>query len=385
MYHVILIGAGSICRTHIDAVETQNGRAKVTAVVSRSGESARRVIQEKGLDARAYTDFREALEKEPCDIADIITPPATHKEIAVACLEAGAHVLVEKPMASSLEECQAMLDAARRNGKRLGVIAQSRFLTPVYRTKRLLETGLCGRLLYSQINSFWYRGRSYYDLAWRGQWSVEGGGCTLVHAVHHIDLLNWMAGRPQEVTAFLRNLAHDNSEEEDLSMAVLRYPDGSAAQLTASLLCHGQQQSLLFAGERASLAIPHQMWADLPKENGFPQENRALLDRLNAMWEQIPPLTREGHAGQIEDFLNALEEEREPAVTGEDGYRAMELIMGIYKSAAEKRTAVLPIRPGDPFYTREGITVQMPHFYKKTGFVEHFSEDEITLASVNMK
>lgn len=385
MLNVILVGAGSICRTHIDAFEGLDGRAKIVAVVSRGLESAKKVIKEKGLDARAYSDYKEALEKETCDIVSIITPPASHKEIAVYCLEAGKHVLVEKPMASSLEECQAMIDAAERNGKKLGVIAQSRFLTPVYRTKKLLESRMCGKLLYTQVNSFWYRGKSYYDLAWRGQWANEGGGCTLVHAVHHIDLLNWMAGMPETVTSVIGNLAHDNSEEEDLSMSILKYPDGSMAQLTASLVCHGQKQALLFACEKASMEIPHDFSADTPQENGFPQENTEFLAELNEAYEAIPALRYEGHQGQVDDFVTAVETDGNVLIDGREGYKTMELIMAVYKSASEGKTVTLPIGRDDPFYTREGITTRMPHFYTKTKFLDRFEKDEITLASTNMK
>lgn len=384
MHKVVIIGAGSVCRTHVNAFEGLRGRAKVAAVVSRSGTSAQKIIDELGLDARAYTDYKEAIAKEDCDIVSICTPPGTHRDMAVACLNAGMHVLVEKPMASSLAECRDMIEAAQKNGKKLGVIAQSRFLTPVWRTKKLMESGICGKLLYTQVNSFWYRGKSYYHLAWRGQWASEGGGCTLVHAVHHIDLLNWIAGEPKEVTAVIGNVAHDDSEEEDISMALFRYPDGTMAQLTASLVCHGQKQALLFACENASVEIPHAFSADVPLENGFPAENTALLKTLQEQYNAIPPLSYEGHQGQIDDFLRAVDTDGEVLIDGVDGYRTMELIMAIYKSAAEKKTVTLPIAPDDPFYTREGILTKMPHFYEKTVFLDHFEKDEIVLASSNM-
>ena len=385
MHKVVLVGAGSICRTHVKAFEGLGGRAKIVAIVSRHAENAQKVIDEMGLDARAYADHRSAIDAEECDVVSVCTPPDSHCEIAVDALEHGKHVLLEKPMAPSLAECDEIIDAARRAGKKLAVVAQSRFLTPVWRTKKLLDAGLAGKLLYTQVNSFWYRGRSYYDLAWRGQWATEGGGCTLVHAVHHIDLLQWMSGMPSEVTAVIGNVAHTNSEEEDVSMALLRYPDGRLAQITASLVCHGQKQALLFACEKASLEIPHAFAADTPLENGFPQENAALLAQLNEAYEAIPALAHEGHDGLAADLLDAIDQDREPLIGGEDGRRTMELIMAIYKSASEKAAVRLPIEKTDAFYTREGVTTKMPHFYKKTGFLSRFAKDEIVLASSNMK
>lgn len=385
MHKVLLIGAGSICRTHIDAFEGLDGRAKIVGVVSLHISSAEKVIAEKKLDARAYTDYKEALANEECDIVSVCTPPDSHCEIAVHCLNAGKHVLVEKPMAPSLAECDEMIAAAQASGRKLAVVAQSRFLTAVYRTKRLIDSGRLGRLLYSQVNSFWYRGKSYYDLAWRGQWKSEGGGCTLVHAVHHIDLLQWMTGMPKSVTAVIGNVAHDNSEEEDVSMAIFQYADGSLAQLTASLVCHGQKQALLFAGEHASIEIPHALSADVPLENGFPTENGALLKDLEESYQAIPALPYEGHQGLAAHLLDAIENDSPVLTDGEAGRRTMELIMAIYKSAATRQAVSLPLSKEDPFYTREGVITQMPHFYEKTKFLAKFEKDEIVLASSNLK
>lgn len=383
-HKVLLVGAGSICRTHIDAFRALGGRARVAGVVANHEASARRAVEAAGLDAAVFTDHRQAIAATGCDIVAVLTPPDSHCEITVYALEHGCHVLLEKPMAPSLAECDAMLAAARRTGRKLQVVAQSRCLTPIYRTRLLLESGLPGRLLYTQVNSFWYRGRSYYDLAWRGAWNTEGGGCTLVHAVHHIDLLNWVAGMPRQVTAVIGNVAHTNSEEEDLSMAMLRYDNGSFAQLSANLVSHGQKQALTFACEHATLEIPHAMSADLPLENGFPRENTALLARLQEAYEAIPPLACEGHAGLADNLLRAVDEGCPLISSGQDGRNTMELILAIYKSAAEGRTVTLPIPPEDAFYTREGVQTRMPRFYQKTGFLAQFSSNEITLASANM-
>lgn len=385
MHKVLLVGAGSICRTHIDAFNALTGRAEVVGIVARHIESAQKAIDSAGIDAVAYTDYREAIEQSGCDIVSVMTPPDTHKEITVYALEHGCHVLVEKPMAPSLAECDEMIAAAERTGNRLEVVAQSRCLTPIYRTKRIIESGIAGRLLFTQVNSFWYRGRSYYDLAWRGQWASEGGGCTFIHAVHHIDLLAWIAGMPSEVSAMLGNVAHTNSEEEDLSMAMLRYPDGSYAQFAANLVCHGQKQALTFACEKANVEIPHAFAADTPLENGFPQENTAFLDELNAAFEAIPALPYEGHAGLADDLIRSIDEGTPLLIDGKAGRATMELIMAIYKSAAEGHAVQLPLAPDDPFYTREGVQERMPHFYQKTGFLAKFEKDDIVLASSNMK
>ncbi|MCD8098397.1 MAG: Gfo/Idh/MocA family oxidoreductase [Lachnospiraceae bacterium] len=385
MYKVVLVGAGSICRTHVDAFEGQNGRAKVVGIVSLDLSLADKVIEEKGLDARSYEDYKEAIEKENPDIVSVITPPGAHKEVVLYALNAGKHVVVEKPMAPSLKDCDEMIECAKKNGKVLSAVAQSRFINANYKTKKLLDSGICGKLLFTQVNSFWYRGNSYYSLAWRGTWASEGGGCTLIHAIHHVDLLHWFTGMPKTVTAVIGNLAHDNSEEEDISMAIFGYEDGSMSQMTSTLVCHGQKQELLMVGEKASIAVPTEFQADVPLENGFPEQNTELLQQLQEAYDAIPDLEYQEHAGVVNDMLNAIDEGRaDVLLDGVQGRRTLELVMAIYKSAATGQTVTLPLAPDDPFYTKEGLVASMPHFHEKTVSVDKFEKDDIVLASSNM-
>ncbi len=160
-HRVLLIGAGAICPAHIQAFGALGDRAVVVGVVARHLASARRAIAGAGLDAVAYDDYKTAIRQSGCDVVAVLTPPDTHCEITVHALEQGCHVLVEKPMAPSLAECDTMLAAARRTGRLLQVVFQNRCLTPVWRTKQLLASGLPGRLLYTQDNTFWYRCCSY--------------------------------------------------------------------------------------------------------------------------------------------------------------------------------------------------------------------------------
>lgn len=380
MHRVLLIGAGSICQTHIGAFESLQGRARVVGVAALHLDSAQRAIDAAGIHATAYADYKEAIAESGCDIVSVITPPDTHCEITVYALKHHCHVLVEKPMAPSLAECDAMIEAARRTGNRLEVVAQSRFLTPIYRTNQLIKSGAAGRLLFTQVNSFWYRGLGYYDLAWRGTWASEGGGCTFVHAVHQIDLLLWLAGMPSEVTAIIGNVSHTNSEEEDLSMAMLRYANGSYAQLAANLVYHGQKQALSFSCERATVEIPHAITADRAQENGFPVPDEAFQRELQEAYDAIAPLDYEGHAGLADDLVRAVDEGTPVLVDGAAGRATIELIMAIYKSASECRSIALPLAPTDPFYTREGVRSGMPHFYEKTGYAARLEGDISLLA-----
>ena len=303
---------------------------------------------------------------------DVCTPPFAHAEITINALRSGKNVVCEKPMGASLEECDAMLRARDESGKMLSIIAQNRFRLPVRNLKALLDSGIAGKVRQVTVNSLWFRGHSYYDLWWRGTWETEGGGCTLNHAVHHIDMLGWMMGTPDKVTSVLANTGHDNAEVEDLSVSVMEYP-GALATVTASVVSHGEEQELVFQCEKAKIAFPYSVFASQPQPNGFPlaEPDKAFEEEAEAFLAKLPPLPYEMHEGQLDDVLKALEEGREPAITGEDGRRTIELISSIYKAGSTHTTVSLPMEKDDPFYTVDGIRANVPHFYQKTASVEN--------------
>ena len=272
-----------------------------------------------------------------------------------------------------------MLKARDESGKLLSIIAQNRFRKPIRDLKAMLDSGLAGSVKHAQVDSFWWRGHCYYDLWWRGTWEKEGGGCTLNHAVHHIDMLGWMMGLPEAVTSLLANTAHDNAEVEDLSVTVMRYP-GALAQLTASVVHHGEEQQLIFQCEKAKIAAPFSVYASVTKPNGFPIRNEALEEEIKAFTDSLPPVPYEGHDGQLDNVMAAIEAGEKPAIGGEDGRRTIELITAIYASGATGRTVNLPMAKDDPFYTVEGIRASVPHFYEKTTSAADLSGD-ITLGS----
>src|SRR5699024_1024305 len=196
--------------------------------------------------------------------------------------------------------------------------------------------GRVGRIAHARIASEWWRGHSYYDLWWRGTWSSEGGGPTLNHAIHHIDLSLWLLGRPQAVAAMITNAGHDNAEVEDLSVAILQYERG-LAELTSSVVHHGEQQEIVIQGEHARISQPWAAVAERARPNGFPENggNTQLVAELDALAERQPRLEHTGHAGQLGDVIAAIRDGRTPLVDGEDGKRAIELVTAIYAAAIE--------------------------------------------------
>lgn len=377
MIRVAIVGTGGISAAHLGAYKTFPDRCRIVALCDIVPEKARQRAKEFGLQCDITEDYRMLLDRDDIDLIDVCTPPYVHAEISVAALEHGKHVICEKPMAASLEECDRVLAAAQKSGKLFSPIAQNRFRTPIAAFKSVLDSGEAGALRHFNVNSLWWRGHCYYDMWWRGTWEKEGGGCTLNHAVHHIDMLGWMLGLPEEVTSVLANTAHDNAEVEDLSVSILRY--GKAlATVTASVVHHGEEQALTAQCADAGFSVPFTAKASTSMPNGFPSKNTALEERLTALYDSFPPIVHEGHTGQIDNVLTAIETgSLAPAITGTDGRRTIEIITAIYKAGATHQPVMLPLQPGDPFYTVDGLRAQVPHFYEKTVSRQDLGHDEI--------
>ena len=371
MLSIGIIGTGNISRAHLHAYLQFPEEVQVVALADIEPGKAETARAEFALDgARVYEDATTMLASEHLDLVSIATPPGTHCELSVQALEAGVHVIAEKPMAPSLEECDRMLEAQRRSGKLLSVIAQNRFRDDMAQLKAVLDSGRIGRIAHARIASAWWRGRAYYDLWWRGTWASEGGGPTLNHAIHHIDLALWLLGRPRAVAAMMTNAAHNNAEVEDLSVALLQYERG-LAELTSSVVHHGEQQEIILQGEHARIGQPWTVAAETARPNGFPETggDAELVAELEALAADRSPLPHTGHTGQIGDVVAAIRESREPLVDGEAGRRAIELVTAIYEAAIERRTIDLPITAEDPWYRAETLLERAPRFFEKTASV----------------
>ncbi|MDQ0341779.1 putative dehydrogenase [Lederbergia wuyishanensis] len=378
MLKIGVIGTGAISSSHIDAYLNFPERCEIVALCDIYPEKAKSAAEKFKLDADIYDNYQEMLNRDDIHIISVCTPPYTHADTAIDILNAGKNVIVEKPMASSLEECDRMIEAAKKNNKILSVVAQNRFRTPMMKLKNLLDSKLMGPIVHTQVDSYWWRGHSYYDLWWRGTWEKEGGGCTLNHAVHHIDIFQWMNGMPQEVTAVMSNTSHDNAEVEDISVAICKYEDGSLAQITSSVIHHGEEQQLIFQGKNARVSVPWKVKASKSQENGFPEEDKELEDKLIETYNAYPEVEFEGHAGQIDNVMTAIEKGKSILIDGVQGRQTLELITAIYQSASLGGTVKLPLEKNSLFYTREGIMENAIHFYEKKTSVENFSDNKIT-------
>lgn len=201
------------------------------------------------------------------------------------------------------------------------------------------------------------------------------------HAVHHMDLFQWMMGMPSTLQAVVTNLNHENSEVEDFSTAVVTYEDGRLGQMTASLVHHGEEQRLSFQGERASVAVPWKVRATEQRDNGFPEPNPRLEQEIDRFYCGLPDVPHDGHLGQIANVLAVLEGEEELQIDGAQGRNSIELVTAIYQSGFSGQRVTLPLVPDSPFYSSQGVLKNAPHFHEKTHSVAGFADDSITLGS----
>ncbi len=384
MFTVAIIGTGGISDSHIQGYLQFPDRCQIGALIDIYPDKAEQKKEKYGLkNAKVYKDYRDLLNAGGFDLASVCTPPYVHARITMDVLNAGKHVLLEKPMATSLAECDQMLQAQQASGKLLSIVAQNRFKTPNWNLKKMVERNLIGRIVHAQVDSFWWRGHNYYDLWWRGTWEKEGGGCTLNHAVHQIDLFQWILGMPTELQAVIVNVAHDNSEVEDFSTAILRYANGGIGQINASLLHHGEPQQFVIQGEHATIAAPWKVVASKQKENGFPEPDPDLQAAIQSAHASLPDLVHQGHTGQIENLLDALEGKGELLIDGRAGRRTIELITAIFYAGTYDQKVHLPLTPDNPFYTTQGILAHAPRFHQKTKSVENFADGEIIVGAAS--
>jgi len=250
-----LVGVGKVTDMHARSLMNLKESA-FTAVCSRNRGKAEDFAASYKI--KAYTDVAEMVSREKIDVVIICTPHPYHREPAIAALEAGAHVLIEKPLASSLEDCDAMIGAAGRLGKRIGVVSQRRWYRPVLRVREAIDAGKIGVPVFGTVNMLGWRDKTYYESdAWRGTWKGEGGGVLVNQAPHQLDLLQWFMGEIDELYGLWSNLNHPYIEVEDTANAILKFKNGAVANIIVS---NSQKPGIFGKGGQWSLCGGSDRW-----------------------------------------------------------------------------------------------------------------------------
>jgi predicted dehydrogenase len=291
------------------------------------------------------------LDLEKPDLVHICTPPALHADAVVRCLDAGAWVLVEKPPCLSLAEFDRIEAAERAGGPYASVVFQHRFGSGARHLAQLVADDALGRPLVAVCNTTWYRDDAYFAVPWRGDWATEGGGPTMGHGIHQMDMLLDVLGDWTEVSALARTQAR-TMPTEDLSLAHVTFANGAVASVVNSVLSPREESYLRFDFERATVEVSHLYgygdddWRVTP--------TAGCEDEVEAAWKRAADGgdAHSSHAAQFARVLAALRDGRRPPVTPPEARRTMALIAGIYASAFTRR----PVTPADlgsgtAFYT----------------------------------
>jgi predicted dehydrogenase len=346
-----VIGCGMISNFHAKAI-ADIPDAKLVACFDTIGASADRLAAATG--CRAYHVLDAMLADPAVTVVTIGTPSGAHMEPAVAAARAGKHVIVEKPLEVTLTRCDAIMQECETNRVKLSAIFPSRFHDSNVELKRAIDEQRFGRLTLGDAYVKWFRPQSYYDSgAWRGTWKLDGGGALMNQAIHSVDLLTWLMGPVSEVHALTATLAHERIEVEDTAVAALRFSSGALGVIEASTAAYpGYLKQIEIHGSEGSAAIEEEdivKW-DFAKPGPRDDAVRAQMQAHKSTGggaSDPAAIGHHGHAKQFRDVLAAIDEDRKPAIDGQEGRRSVEIILAIYESALSGKPVRLPLE-ADP-------------------------------------
>jgi len=325
-----LIGIGNIAPHHAVAIKNTTG-AELVAVATRNSERGNAFTCEHG--GTLYADYRDLLARAEVDAVAICTPHDLHAPMTIDAAAAHKHILVEKPMARNVAECDAMIAACERAGVTLGVLFQMRFDPLAVKLKKIIDDGKLGRLIWTTTNALWYRTDDYYRSgAWRGTWEHGGGGVLINQAIHVIDLTLWLTGMPTRVTAQTRTLNHA-IEVEDAALAILEYADNRLGLIQATVAAFpGYPERIEIVGSRGS-AVYHRGEARLEWHLAEPREDGEERAEVSSGASAPMNINAAGHIAAYQDFAAAVREKRAPLISGSEGRKSIALVQAIYDSA----------------------------------------------------
>lgn len=339
-----LIGCGRISPNHIEAA--RNNRLEFVSMCDVRPEAMQQKAEQFCLtDVKQYTDYKQMLKMEKPDLVAIATESGKHAEIALDCIAEGCHVIIEKPIALSIRDADAIIEAGKQKGVVVCANHQNRFNKSIQYIRQAMETGRFGKLYHGAAHVRWNRGKGYYEqAAWRGTWEQDGG-CLMNQCIHNIDLLRWMMGDEiDEVFAYTDQLEHGFLETEDLGLAMIRFKNGTYGLIegTTNIFPKNLEETLYIFGQRGTVKAGGV--SDNTIEVWEFNDGIDDPDTVKATYGENPPnVYGYGHTPLYADVIEAISTGRKPYVDAEAGKRAVELVLAIYKSAAEHRPVKLPL------------------------------------------
>jgi UDP-N-acetyl-2-amino-2-deoxyglucuronate dehydrogenase len=359
IFNITIAGCSKVAHLHAKAIQGIPD-ARLAGVWNRTPKTA--VDFAVTYKTEAYSNVADMVKSCKADLVIVCTAHPYHIQPALDAAASGASVLVEKPLASDLADCDAIIKACRDNNVKLGVISQRRWYEPVARVKEAIDAGKLGKPVLATITMLGWRDKAYYDSdAWRGSWKTEGGGVLVNQAPHQLDIMLWYMGEIDEVYGLWRNLNHPYIEVEDTAAAIVKFKSGAIGNILVSnsqkpgiygkVHVHGENGAsagvqtdggAMFIAGRTGVAEPpvNDIWTIPGEEEMLKEWIREDTETFN----NCDPTIRYIQL-QIEDFLKALEENRDPLVTGEAGRRTVELFTAIYRSSRDNMPVKFPLKP----------------------------------------
>lgn len=324
-----LIGCGRVAPRHAQSLgQIQN--AHLVAVADQNEARAQHFGWE--YNAASYTDYRPLLDREDIDAVCICVPSGAHAQVALDALDAGKHVLVEKPIALTLADADAMIARAQEVGRTLAVVLQNRYNHPMLRLRATIDAGGLGRMHLGAATVRWYRPQSYYEDGWHGTLAMDGGAL-MNQSIHHVDALQWFLGDAEAVTAYTATRVH-KMEAEDIGVAIIRFASGALATVEGSTVTWPEnlEGSVSIFGDRGSVKI------------GGTALNRIVLWKVDGELEQEseiltsqvvdpPSVYGYSHRAVIQEFTDAVLHGHEPGTPGAEARKSLDLVLAMYESA----------------------------------------------------
>ena len=354
-----VIGCGKVGHFHARAFQACP-ESELVACLGRDMKKTEEFAAIYGI--RAFTDLETMVRETGVQAVSICTPHPNHADIAVRCCELGLHIAIEKPLAASLEDCDAIIEAAKKNNVVGTTICQRRFYKPAQRVKKAIDDGKLGKPILGTVNMLGWRDMNYYHSdPWRGTWKGEGGGVLINQAPHQIDLLLWYMGEVEELYGMWDTLNHPELEVEDTAACVIRFKNGAIGNIVVSnsqnpalfgnVRVHGSNGAsvgvqtdggAMFIAGVSGIAEPpvNDLWTvegEADQLEAYKAADREFFTSVNS--------TDYFHTEQLSDFLKAIQNGTSPLITLEAGRQTVELITGIYRSMRDGKPIRFPLKP----------------------------------------
>lgn len=325
---VALVGCGRVASVHAEALRALDITELVACVDIRRERAEQFSENYTGGKAKVFTDYRDALKLDEVDAVQICLPHHLHAPVTIDALNAGKHVLTEKPMAITLEDMDAMIEAAEKNNRTLGVIFQNRYNDSTVAVKEAIDSGQLGKIIGSRAFITWKRTDEYYSQSdWKGTWDKEGGGTLIDQAIHTIDLMQYLIGQPTEISASYFTRAHKLIDVDDVAEALIKFDNGAIGCVYANCFyVYDAPIYLEIVGEKGRAEI-------LASRADIYVGNKRI--HVEPTVEPTTGKTYWGasHSRQIQNYYKSLLEGKQPDIDGRQGRVAAAMVLAMYESA----------------------------------------------------